>query len=137
MAEGSAEDHMAAVDLGAVVVRAPLKHAKLSAGDIGTVVMGDVIQAGNKMNPARQAAIHGGIPVDVPAMTVKPRLRLERTSDRERGAAVKQALDCAPIASASRSTRPLPRSQLRWDRCIEATNKVLISQDASRQTDAA
>jgi acetyl-CoA C-acetyltransferase len=32
--------------------------------------MGNVIQAGNKMNPARQAAIHGGLPVDVPAMTV-------------------------------------------------------------------
>jgi acetyl-CoA C-acetyltransferase len=29
-----------------------------------------VVQAGNKMNPARQAAIHGGVPVEVPAMTV-------------------------------------------------------------------
>jgi acetyl-CoA C-acetyltransferase len=32
--------------------------------------MGNVIQAGNKMNPARQAAIHGGLPVTVPALTV-------------------------------------------------------------------
>jgi len=32
--------------------------------------MGNVVQAGNKMNPARQAAIGGGVPVDVPAMTV-------------------------------------------------------------------
>ena len=32
--------------------------------------MGNVVQAGNKMNPARQAAIHGGLPVEVPAMTV-------------------------------------------------------------------
>jgi acetyl-CoA acetyltransferase len=40
------------------------------SGDIGTVVMGNVIQAGNKMNPARQATIYGGIPVDLPAMTV-------------------------------------------------------------------
>ena len=32
--------------------------------------MGNVIQAGNKMNPARQAAIDGGMPVEVPAMTV-------------------------------------------------------------------
>ena len=32
--------------------------------------MGNVIQAGNKMNPARQAAVGGGIPVEVPAMTV-------------------------------------------------------------------
>ena len=61
---------MAAVDLGAVAVRATLERAKLPPGDIDTVVMGNVIQAGNKMNPARQAAINGGVPVDVPAMTV-------------------------------------------------------------------
>lgn len=59
-----------AADLGAVVVRAALERAKLPPADVGTVVMGNVIQAGNKMNPARQAAIHGGIPVEVPAMTV-------------------------------------------------------------------
>ena len=61
---------MPAADLGAVVVRATLERAKLPPGDINTVVMGNVIQAGNKMNPARQAAINGGVPVDVPAMTV-------------------------------------------------------------------
>ena len=61
---------VAAVDLGAVVVRATLERAKLGPGDIDTVVIGNVIQAGNKMNPARQAAINGGIPVEVPALTV-------------------------------------------------------------------
>jgi acetyl-CoA C-acetyltransferase len=59
-----------AADLGAVAIRATLERAKLPPGDIGTVVMGNVIQAGNKMNPARQAAINGDVPVDVPAMTV-------------------------------------------------------------------
>ena len=59
-----------ATDLGAVVVRTALERAKLLPGDVGTVVMGNVVQAGNKMNPARQAAINGGVPVDVPAMTV-------------------------------------------------------------------
>ena len=59
-----------AVDLGAVVVRATLDRAKLASDEVDTVVMGNVIQAGNKMNPARQAAINGGVPVDVPAMTV-------------------------------------------------------------------
>jgi acetyl-CoA C-acetyltransferase len=59
-----------AVDLGAVVVRAALERANLPPGDVDTVVMGNVVQAGNKMNPARQAAINGGVPVDVPAMTV-------------------------------------------------------------------
>ncbi len=59
-----------AVDLGAVAIRSTLERSKLTNGDIDTVVMGNVIQAGNKMNPARQAAIQGGLPVDVPAMTV-------------------------------------------------------------------
>ena len=61
---------MPAADLGAVAIRATLERSKLANGDIDTVVMGNVIQAGNKMNPARQAAIQGGLPVNVPAMTV-------------------------------------------------------------------
>jgi acetyl-CoA C-acetyltransferase len=59
-----------ATDLGATVVRETLKRSGLDATEIGSVVMGNVIQAGNKMNPARQAAIGGGVPVSVPAMTV-------------------------------------------------------------------
>ena len=51
---------MPAADLGAVAIRATLERSKLTNGDIDTVVMGNVIQAGNKMNPARQAAIQGG-----------------------------------------------------------------------------
>jgi len=59
-----------AVDLGAVVIRAALERAKLPPANVNTVVMGNVVQAGNKMNPARQAAFFGGVPVEVPAMTV-------------------------------------------------------------------
>jgi acetyl-CoA C-acetyltransferase len=67
---GGALKEMPATDLGAVAIRATLERAKLAADEIGAIVMGNVIQAGNKMNPARQAAIAGGVPVDVPAMTV-------------------------------------------------------------------
>ncbi|MGA2127135.1 MAG: thiolase family protein [Xanthobacteraceae bacterium] len=59
-----------ATDLGATVVRETLRRSGLDAGAVGSVVMGNVIQAGNRMNPARQAAIGGGVPVSVPAMTV-------------------------------------------------------------------
>jgi acetyl-CoA C-acetyltransferase len=59
-----------AVELGATAIKACLERAGVPGKDVGTVVIGNVIQAGNKMNPARQAAIGGGIPVDVPAMTV-------------------------------------------------------------------
>src|SRR5438477_344075 len=59
-----------ATELGAIVVRETLLRSKLDPARVGSVVMGNVIQAGNRMNPARQAAINGGIPVAVPAMTV-------------------------------------------------------------------
>ncbi|WP_413990847.1 acetyl-CoA C-acetyltransferase [Labrys okinawensis] len=59
-----------ATELGATVVRETLRRAGLDAGKVGSVVMGNVIQAGNRMNPARQAAIGGGVPVTVPALAV-------------------------------------------------------------------
>src|ERR1700688_3129234 len=59
-----------AVDLGATVVRETLKRSGLDPAAVGSVVLGNVIQAGNKMNPARQASIGGGVPVSVPAMTL-------------------------------------------------------------------
>src|SRR6516165_7684992 len=61
---------IAAPQLGATAIKAALARAGLKPQDIGTVVMGNVVQAGAKMNPARQAAIHGGLPVSVPALTV-------------------------------------------------------------------
>ena len=61
---------VSATELGATVIRATQARAKLDRAKISTAVMGNVIQAGNKMNPARQAAIQGGLPVEVPAMTV-------------------------------------------------------------------
>ena len=59
-----------ATQLGAAVVRAVLSRSGLEPAKIDSVIMGNVIQAGNKMNPARQAAIGGGIPVEAPALTV-------------------------------------------------------------------
>jgi acetyl-CoA C-acetyltransferase len=59
-----------AVDLGAAVVRETVRRSRLDVAGVGSVVLGNVIQAGNRMNPARQAALKGGIPVEVPAMTV-------------------------------------------------------------------
>src|SRR5262245_57533946 len=66
---GSLKDTPAA-QLGPTVIRETLKRSGLAAEAVETVVMGNVIQAGNKMNPARQAAIGAGLPVQVPAMTV-------------------------------------------------------------------
>jgi acetyl-CoA C-acetyltransferase len=59
-----------AADLGAVAIRETLRRAGGGTFDVDTVVFGNVIQAGNRMNPARQAAVNGGLPVKVPALTV-------------------------------------------------------------------
>ncbi|OJX78616.1 acetyl-CoA C-acyltransferase [Magnetospirillum sp. 64-120] len=67
---GGSVKTVAASDLGAAAIKAVLDRAGIDPSRIGTVVMGNVVQAGGKMNPARQAAIHGGLPVEIPAMTV-------------------------------------------------------------------
>ncbi|HUA81325.1 MAG TPA: thiolase family protein [Dyella sp.] len=59
-----------ATALGASVIRAVMDRAGLAGDVIDGVVMGQVVQAGSGMNPARQAAIDGGLDVSVPAMTV-------------------------------------------------------------------
>ncbi|KAA0121901.1 acetyl-CoA C-acyltransferase [Methylobacterium sp. P1-11] len=59
-----------ATELGAVAIRETLRRSGLDAGRLESVTMGNVVQAGNRMNPARQAAVNGGVPVSVPAMTV-------------------------------------------------------------------
>ncbi|HET6220544.1 MAG TPA: acetyl-CoA C-acetyltransferase [Dongiaceae bacterium] len=67
---GGSLKEVAAPDLGAAAISAAIARAGLKADEIGTVVMGNVIQAGAKMNPGRQAAVRAGLPVSVPAMTV-------------------------------------------------------------------
>jgi len=67
---GGSLKEVPAPDLGAAVIRETLKRSGLGAEKIQTLVMGNVIQAGVKMNPARQAGIVAGLSVEVPALTV-------------------------------------------------------------------
>jgi acetyl-CoA C-acetyltransferase len=66
---GSLKD-IPAPTLGAAAIGAAVARAKIRPDEVGTVVMGNVVQAGTKMNPARQATVHAGLPVTVPALTV-------------------------------------------------------------------
>lgn len=59
-----------ATDLGAIVVREAVRRAGLKSEDVDEVIMGCVIQAGLGQNPARQAALRGGLPATVSAVTV-------------------------------------------------------------------
>jgi acetyl-CoA C-acetyltransferase len=59
-----------ATELGAMVVRESVRRAGLRPEDVDEVIMGCVIQAGLGQNPARQAALGGGLPFGVSAVTV-------------------------------------------------------------------
>jgi acetyl-CoA C-acetyltransferase len=66
---GSLKD-IPAPDLGAAAIREVLKRSCLAPEKVQALVMGNVIQAGVKMNPARQAGMGAGLSVAVPALTV-------------------------------------------------------------------
>ena len=65
--QGTLKD-TSAVDLGVVATKAIL--AGLPAQDIADVIVGNVLQAGNGMNPARQIALRSGLPDEVTAQTI-------------------------------------------------------------------
>src|SRR5882672_7378694 len=67
--QGSLSD-LSATQLGAIVVREAVKRANLDPKLIDECIMGNVVSAGLGQNPARQAAIFGGLPPEVGAMTV-------------------------------------------------------------------
>src|ERR1700744_2203503 len=66
---GSLKD-VRAPNLGAVAIGAAVARAGIRPDEVETVVMGNVVQAGTKMNPARQAVVHAGLPVTTPAPAV-------------------------------------------------------------------
>src|SRR5215467_6559777 len=61
---------MTATQLGAIVVKAAVERAGLQPSQIDEVIMGNVVSAGLGQNPARQAALRGGLLPDVAAMTI-------------------------------------------------------------------
>src|SRR5664279_3640636 len=61
---------VSATDLGGTAIRGALERAGVSGADVEYVLMGQVLQAGCGQIPARQAALAGGIPLDVPAVTI-------------------------------------------------------------------
>ena len=66
---GSLKD-ISAADLGAIVIKEAVKRAGIEPSDVDEVYMGNVVQAGQGQNVARQAAVNAGIPVEKPALTL-------------------------------------------------------------------
>src|SRR5213080_5485901 len=67
--QGSLSD-LSAPQIGAIVVREAVLRAKLDPKQVDECIMGNVVSAGLGQNPARQAAIFGGLPPEVGAMTI-------------------------------------------------------------------
>ncbi len=67
---GGAFKDVPATELGALVVREAAARASVRPDQVDEVILGCILQAGLGMNPARQAAIKGGLPESVPAHTV-------------------------------------------------------------------
>jgi acetyl-CoA C-acetyltransferase len=59
-----------APELGAAVIKALLARTGLGADQVGEVILGQVLAAGSGQNPARQALIKSGLPVETPALTI-------------------------------------------------------------------
>ena len=59
-----------AVKLGALVIEEALKRAGVDKKDVDEVLFGNVLQAGLGQNPARQAAIYAGLPIETPATSL-------------------------------------------------------------------
>ena len=57
-------------ELGKVAIAAALERARVEPGEVSEVIMGQILTAGQGQNPARQASINAGIPVDAPAWGV-------------------------------------------------------------------
>jgi acetyl-CoA C-acetyltransferase len=67
---GGSLSSFSAMDLGGFAIEAALARAGISGNQVDHVIMGHVIQAGAGQITARQAAVKGGIPMSVPALTV-------------------------------------------------------------------
>src|SRR5512132_3023611 len=62
--------HLKATELGAMVVREAIARAAIDPATVDECIMGNGIQAGNGQNPARQAALNGGLDQHVAALTI-------------------------------------------------------------------
>ncbi|KYH29385.1 MULTISPECIES: acetyl-CoA C-acetyltransferase [Clostridium] len=67
---GGAFKDVPAVELGGVVIKEALKRAGVDGSQVDEIIMGNVLQAGLGQNPARQAMINAGIPVEKPCFTI-------------------------------------------------------------------
>lgn len=113
---GSARD-IAAYDLGATAIRAALDRADVAGDDIDQVIFANCRQAGNGPNPARTAAVRGGVATKAPAFTVNMAcpsgMRAMMLAARELAEGAGRAIVAGGMESMS--TMPYLLKNVRWE----------------------
>lgn len=67
---GKSLNTISAIDLGVTALKEAVQRISLDLSQVDEVILGNVLQAGLGQNPARQVAIHSGLPMEVPAFTI-------------------------------------------------------------------
>jgi acetyl-CoA C-acetyltransferase len=113
---GGVYKDISAIELGSIVIRHLLNSTGLDGAEVDEVIMGNVLSAGLGQNPARQMAVGGGIPVEVPAMTLNKvcgsGLRAVSLAAQIIRAGDAECIICGGSENMSRSPYLLP--QVRW-----------------------
>jgi len=115
---GGALSDIPATDLGSLVIRALLEKTGLEGSLVDEVIMGNVLGAGLGQNPARQMALRGGVPEEVPSMTLNKvcgsGLRAVSLAAQIIRAGDARCIICGGAENMSRTPYLLP--QTRWGR---------------------
>lgn len=123
---GGALKDVPAVELGATVIKEAVKRAGIDGSVVEEVVMGNVIQAGLGQNPARQAAVKSGLPVEVPAMTIN-KVCGSGLRAVSLAAQMIKAGDCDVVVAGgmeNMSQAPYAIKEMRWGHKMNATKTV-------------
>ena len=115
-----------AVELGATVIKEAVKRAGIDGAAVEEVIMGNVIQAGLGQNPARQAAVKSGLPIEIPAMTIN-KVCGSGLRAVSLAAQMIKAGDCDVVVAGgmeSMSQAPYAIKEMRWGHKMNATKTV-------------
>ena len=115
-----------AVELGATVIKEAVKRAGIDGAAVEEVIIGNVIQAGLGQNPARQAAVKSGLPIEVPAMTIN-KVCGSGLRAVSLAAQMIKAGDCDVVVAGgmeSMSQAPYAIKEMRWGHKMNATKTV-------------
>ncbi len=128
---GGSLKQVKATELGAAVIQGVLHRGGVKPEMVDQIIMGNVLQAGQGQNPARQAAIKAGIPVSVPAMTINKVCGSGLTAVNLAAALIRSGqADCMVVGGFENMSQAPHVLSMRWgNKMGDATAKDVMIQD--------